>query len=95
MADVRAWVEEERGRARTGTDAGAGRHGRSVTVGASPWRSLASAELVANGALSLLNLCCYLLDRQLAAQASAFERDGGFTERLFRVRSEKRKCQGG
>ena len=95
LADVRAWVEDERGRTRTNTDASAGKHGRSVTVGAGQWRSLASAELVANGALSLLNLCCYLLDRQLAAQASAFEREGGFTERLFRVRSEKRKCQGG
>ena len=37
------------------------------------------------------NVCCHLLDRQLAAQAAAFEREGGFTERLFRVRSEKRK----
>jgi four helix bundle suffix protein len=41
--------------------------------------------------ISLLNLCCYLLDRQLAAQAAAFERDGGFTERLYRVRSERRE----
>ena len=30
------------------------------------------------------------LDRQLAAQAKAFETEGGFTERLYRVRSEKR-----
>ena len=49
-----------------------------------------SAELVANAALSLLNLCCYLLDRQLAAQAAAFEREGGFTERLYRVRAQAR-----
>ncbi|MBI2192627.1 MAG: hypothetical protein HYU36_11650 [Planctomycetes bacterium] len=48
------------------------------------------AELVANAALPLLNLCCYLLDRQLAAQAAAFEREGGFTERLHRVRSQRR-----
>jgi four helix bundle suffix protein len=47
-------------------------------------------ELVAAAALSLLNLCCDLLDRQLAAQAAAFEREGGFTERLYRVRSERR-----
>jgi four helix bundle suffix protein len=49
-----------------------------------------SEELVANAALSLLNLACYLLDRQLAAQAAAFEKEGGFTERLYRVRSQKR-----
>jgi four helix bundle suffix protein len=54
---------------------------------------VSASELVANGALSLLNVCCYLLDRQLAAQATAFEREGGFTERLFRVRSEKREAR--
>ena len=32
--------------------------------------SVSSAQLVANAALSLLNLCCYLLDRQLEAQAA-------------------------
>lgn len=38
-----------------------------------------------------LNLCCHLLDRQLAAQAASFEREGGFTERLHRVRSAARR----
>jgi four helix bundle suffix protein len=51
---------------------------------------VSSATLAANAALSLLNLCCHLLDRQLAAQAQAFENEGGFTERLYRVRSKKR-----
>jgi four helix bundle suffix protein len=46
---------------------------------------------VANAALSLLNLGCYLLDRQLAAQAQGFENEGGFTERLYRLRSKRRK----
>jgi four helix bundle suffix protein len=46
---------------------------------------------VANAALSLLNLCCRLLDRQLAAQAQAFEAEGGFTERLHRIRSRRRR----
>jgi four helix bundle suffix protein len=49
-----------------------------------------SSVLQANAALSLLNLCCWLLDRQLAAQAEAFEKEGGFTERLYRVRSRTR-----
>jgi four helix bundle suffix protein len=31
------------------------------------------------------------LDRQLAAQAAAFENEGGFTERLYRVRSAAKK----
>jgi four helix bundle suffix protein len=45
----------------------------------------------ANGALSLLNLCTHLLDRQLQSQAVAFEAEGGFTERLYRRRTERRK----
>lgn len=36
-----------------------------------------SAELVANAALSLLNLACYLLDKQIAAQEKAFLRWAG------------------
>ena len=47
-------------------------------------------ELAANAALVLLAVACSLLDRQLAAQAKAFETEGGFTERLYRIRSEKR-----
>ena len=105
MDEFVLWVAEElelarkggegHGPARTNTD----EHGQgedpalSVSVGAGPWKSVSASELVANGALSLLNVCCYLLDRQLAAQAAAFEREGGFTERLFRVRSEKKRSQ--
>jgi len=48
---------------------------------------------VANAALSLLNLACYLPDRQVEAQAAAFTKEGGFTERLYRVRSAQRKCR--
>ena len=96
---VRAWVEEERRRLRTNTDA----HRHTPTNPAAPARSVpvrdrpcpSSAELVANAALSLLNLCCYLLDRQLAAQAAAFEKEGGFTERLYRVRAQARSRQPG
>jgi four helix bundle suffix protein len=50
-----------------------------------PYRALA-----ANAALSLLNLCCYLLKRQVATQARDFEEEGGFTERLYRVRKTRR-----
>jgi four helix bundle suffix protein len=82
--------------ARTNTDA-QGLTGTALTVGASvyvrggPCPSVpGSAELVANAALSLLNLCCYLLDRQLASLERAFAEEGGFTERLYRVRSRRR-----
>ena len=45
----------------------------------------------ANGVLVLLRVACALLSRQVAAQAKAFEQNGGFTERLYRMRSEIRK----
>ena len=48
------------------------------------------AELAANAALVLIGVACALLDRQIEAQARAFTEEGGFTERLYRIRSEKR-----
>lgn len=93
LEQVRAWVEQERQRARTSMDS----HGQTprkpagaVPVRESQCQSGASAELVANAALSLLNLACYLLDKQIAAQETAFVEEGGFTERLYRVRSQRR-----
>jgi four helix bundle suffix protein len=62
---------------------------RSVSVRVSP--EDLPAVLAANGALSLLNLCIHLIGRQMDAQATAFEKEGGFTERLYRVRSERRR----
>jgi four helix bundle suffix protein len=65
----------------------------SVSVGDGPCRPPSSSELVANAALSLLNLCCHFLDRQLTAQAAAFEKEGGFTERLYRTRTNRRRAE--
>jgi len=94
LEQVRAWVAEEHGRARTATDKHRPTPKPSVKVGERPCESVPKPEeLVANAALSLLNLACYLLDRQLAAQAAAFEKEGGFTERLYRVRSERRNSR--
>jgi len=94
---VAAWVEEERartytdeqGRSRTGTDGLGGTE--SVSVGVRPCPSLSSACLVANAALSLLNLACYFLDRQVERLARDFENEGGFSERLYRVRTARRR----
>lgn len=93
VEEVRLWVEEEHGQTRTSRDEHAGTPSVSVRGGPrqSVSSSLSSSALVANAALSLLNLCCYLRDRQLAAQAQAFENEGGFTERLYRIRSRKRR----
>ncbi len=48
-------------------------------------------EIAANAALVLIGVACALLDRQIATQAAAFTEEGGFTERLHRVRSERRR----
>lgn len=48
-------------------------------------------EIAANGILMLIGIACSLLEKQLAAQAEAFQREGGFTERLYRMRTEARK----
>lgn len=101
LEDVRVWVEDElkrmRGAIKQGqTQADTKSEKRlnnisSVPVLESPGSPLRSSVLVANAALSLLNLCCYFLNRQLAAQAEAFEKDGGFTERLYQHRKSSRK----
>jgi len=101
VEEVRLWVEKEQGRTRTNRaeqgEPGAApvsvRGGPSPSVSSQSVRSssVSSSTLVANAALSLLNLGCYLLDRQLAAQAQAFENEGGFTERLYRIRSQRRR----
>ena len=50
-------------------------------------------ELSANAALVLLAVACALLDRQVARLAAEFENEGGFTERLYRVRIAKRRAK--
>jgi len=100
LHEVQAWVAGERkqateaqGLSRTHTDRqDAGRS--SVPVRECQDSSIpSSACLAANGALSLLNLACYLLDRQVARLAADFENEGGFTERLYRVRTARRNRQ--
>jgi four helix bundle suffix protein len=91
LDDVRKWMEEELRRTQTDTDVHGQGFEKSVNVSERPCVSDLSTQLAANAALSLLNLCCHLLDRQLVAQAEAFEREGGFTERLYRVRAARKK----
>jgi four helix bundle suffix protein len=79
--DVAAWaraVHERSGRC--------GQGGQSSASTASTY-----PEIAANAALVLIAVATSLLDRQLAAQAAVFEKEGGFTERLHRVRSAARR----
>ena len=73
-----------------------GRHGRGGQVAklksTEPIQSTEStyAEISANGALALLAVACSLLDRQITTLEKSFVEEGGFTERLYRVRGERR-----
>lgn len=87
--EVAAWAREEHKRGRGG-QSGPGGQERSSTV-TMPATPPSFPELAANAALVLLAVACSLLDRQLAALARAFETEGGFTERLYRVRSQARR----
>ena len=99
LDEVQNWVREERrrnpdrhGHTQTKTD---NSNTKSVPVSESPCQSLSSACLAANAALSLLNLACHLLNRQVERLAADFENEGGFTERLHRTRTAKRKTKPG
>lgn len=61
----------------------------SVNVGSCPLQSV----IVANSVLLLLNTTCYFLDRQIIRLATDFEKEGGFTERIYKVRSKERSKQ--
>jgi len=104
LEQFRRWVAEETQRWKEDSAQNTDEHGETRTPGqneatrpclsvssvSSVPRDLRGAVLAANGALSLLNLCIFLLDRQLKAQADTFEREGGFTERLYRRRTARR-----
>ena len=51
----------------------------------------AAPELAANAMLCAVNQAAYLLKRQLESQGQTFVENGGFTEKLYEVRSQRRK----
>jgi len=91
---VAEWVKEQK--------AENGRHGLHGQKNGQPEKSTKSTtsmsstqsifhEVSANAALILIAVACSLLDRQLSAQAAAFETEGGFTERLYKTRTQTRR----
>ncbi|OKY73925.1 MAG: four helix bundle protein [Desulfobulbaceae bacterium DB1] len=91
--EVASWVVEMAKKSGLG-----GRHGQSGHDAEASTRSTPSTkstdlypELSANAALVLLTVACSLLDRQVERLAQDFENEGGFTERLYKVRSAKRR----
>ena len=47
--------------------------------------------IAANAAICLIHQTNYLLDQQLRALEKEFLKEGGFTEKLYRVRSQMRE----
>ena len=92
--EVAAWVGEmKNGRDRpNGPDGPNGRPSpasRSMgSIQSIP--SMSYAEIAANAAHVLVGVAGALLGRQIDSLAAAFEREGGFTERLYRVRTRRR-----
>jgi len=91
--DVALWVRKEHDRGLPGQSGPRGQNLSTPSIMSTKSTTSTFPELAANAALVLLAVACSLLDRQLAAQAKAFETEGGFTERLYRVRSEKRSSR--
>ena len=99
VEEVAAWVREVRRAGLEGRDRRDGPDGLNGQDGQNPGPAMESmksmpstpAEIAANAALVLLGVACALLDRQIEAQAAAFIGEGGFTERLHRIRTERRK----
>lgn len=93
---VAQWVKEQHGQ--SGQNGPSGPKQNSKPPSSSSIKSIKSIksisstypELAANAALVLTGIACALLDRQLTSLAAAFEREGGFTERLYRVRKSAR-----
>ncbi len=92
VEDVAEWIREiHMGKSGRGGLSGRGASGEAPSTTSTASTRPTYPEIAANAALTLLAVATALLDRQLAAQAAAFEKEGGFTERLYRVRSAARK----
>jgi four helix bundle suffix protein len=90
--DVAQWARAvHEGRLGQSGQGGQGKTGRKSMDSLQSTKSTVSTfpEIAANGALALLAVACSLLDRQLAALEKSFVEEGGFTERLYRVRSQR------
>ena len=87
--DVAEWAQAVHGQ-----DGQSGQHGRGKTETKSTVSTKSTMstfpEIAANGALALLAVACSLLDRQITTLEKNFVEEGGFTERLYRVRSERK-----
>lgn len=89
---VAAWVKEVHG-----LDGQNGRDGHpkrsAPSMASMPSMKSTYPEIAANAAHVLIGVACALLDRQIATLEKSFVEEGGFTERLYRVRSARRNSR--
>lgn len=108
---VAAWVREKAREEQGGLYGQDGQYGQDGHYGQSkkspadaesissiksiPSIKAAYAEISANAVLVLIGVAVSLLDRQIASLARNFEKEGGFTERLYRTRRLERRLSEG
>jgi four helix bundle suffix protein len=87
--DVAQWVQSMK----RGLSGPRGQNGPSAksTSSTESIKAATYPEIAANGALALIAVAGNLLDRQINSLEKAFVEEGGFTERLYRVRVARRK----
>jgi four helix bundle suffix protein len=92
--DVAAWARIVHHRSLDGLN---GLHGQErqaqaveLSIESTSSTGRAYAEISANGMLALIAVASSLLDRQMASLEKTFLEQGGFTERLYRLRNERR-----
>ena len=88
--EVAEWVREIHGRVRQARPDGQSKR-KMLSTESIPSSKSSYPEIAANAALVLIGVASALLDRQINSQASTFAEEGGFTERLYRIRSERRR----
>jgi four helix bundle suffix protein len=89
---VADWVKEVHGPdGRNGPDGQPKR--ASPSMASMPSIKSTYPEIAANAAHVLIGVACALLDRQISTLEKTFVEEGGFTERLYRVRSARRNTR--
>jgi four helix bundle suffix protein len=91
--DVAKWIKKVYENDGQSGQSGQGGRKKQSKMSIASMSSISSTypEIAANAALTLIAVAGSLLDRQLATQAKTFEQEGGFTERLYRIRQQRRK----
>jgi four helix bundle suffix protein len=102
--DVAEWARDVHRGELGGHGGRSGHSGLDTTTGASTQSTTSTEstpstenptypEILANATHALIAVSTALLDRQIASQGESFEKEGGFTERLYRRRQNRRRTE--